>query len=210
MAGAFAIMVAKPEPYLASVSTKVQAAHAREVQHTMFMPSMLTDAMLSANNGSTLPLIESSKDAEPRSALSHARWGSRETVQAHTLGRNEWRARMQPLRRLDAYECRRPNGALRYRCRACGKDFTLTSGTLFASHKLPLRTYLAAIAIFCNEVKGKSALSISRDPGVSYKACFVLLHKLREAMAGADQTNTVRLDRVWNLWKTRVAPSLTK
>jgi hypothetical protein len=54
---------------------------------------------------------------------------------------------------------------------------------LFASHKLPLRTYLAAIAIFCNEVKGKSALALSRDLGVSYKTAFVLLHKLREAMA---------------------------
>jgi len=50
-------------------------------------------------------------------------------------------------------------------------------------HKLPLRTYLAAIAIFCNESEGKSALAISRDLGVSYKACFVLLHKMREAMA---------------------------
>jgi hypothetical protein len=40
------------------------------------------------------------------------------------------------------------------------KDFTITSGTLFASHKLPLRAYLAAIAIFCNEVKGKSALAL--------------------------------------------------
>ena len=57
------------------------------------------------------------------------------------------------------------------------------SGTLFASHKLPLRCYLAAIAIFCNEVKGKSALALSRDLSVSYKCAFVLLHKLREAMA---------------------------
>ena len=46
-----------------------------------------------------------------------------------------------------------------------------------------MRAYLAAIAIFCNEVKGKSALALSRDLGVSYKAAFVLLHKLREAMA---------------------------
>jgi hypothetical protein len=72
---------------------------------------------------------------------------------------------------------------MRYRCKACAKDFTVTSGTLFASHKMPLRAYLAAIAIFCNEVKGKSALAISRDLGMSYKACFLLLHKLREAMA---------------------------
>src|SRR6202012_3596074 len=84
---------------------------------------------------------------------------------------------------LDAYECRRPKGALRFRCKACKADFTITSGTLFASHKLPLRAYLAAIAIFCNEVKGKSMLAMSRDLGLSYKAAFVLCHKMREAMA---------------------------
>ncbi len=92
---------------------------------------------------------------------------------------------------LHAYENPRPKGAMRYRCKACAKDFTVTSGTLFASHKLPLRTYLAAIAIFCNEVKGKSALALSRDLGMSYKACFVLLHKLREAMAEEMKGRTV-------------------
>jgi ISXO2-like transposase domain len=84
---------------------------------------------------------------------------------------------------VEAYECRRPNGALRFRCKGCKEDFTVTSGTLFASHKLPLKSYLAAIAVFCNEVKGKSALGLSRDLGVSYKTAFVLLHKFREAMA---------------------------
>ena len=84
---------------------------------------------------------------------------------------------------LNAYECRRPSGSLRFRCRECRADFSITSGTLFASHKLPLRMYLGAIAIFCNEVKGKAALALSRDLGVSYKSAFVLAHKLREAMA---------------------------
>jgi transposase-like protein len=81
------------------------------------------------------------------------------------------------------YEARRPNGVLRFRCKACRKDFSLTSGTLFAFHKLPLQTYLAAIVIFCNEVKGKSALALSRDLGVQYKTAWVLSHKLREAMS---------------------------
>ena len=81
------------------------------------------------------------------------------------------------------YEARRPNGALRFRCKACRKDFSLTSGTLFAFHKMPLQTYLAAVVIFCNEVKGKSALALSRDLDVQYKTAFVLSHKLREAMA---------------------------
>jgi transposase-like protein len=81
------------------------------------------------------------------------------------------------------YSCRRPNGAPRWRCKACRKDFSVTSGTLFAFHKLPLRSYLLAIAIFCNEVKGKSMLALSRDLGTQYKTAFVLAHKMREAMA---------------------------
>ena len=81
------------------------------------------------------------------------------------------------------YEARRPSGALRFRCKACRKDFSLTSGTLFAFHKMPLQTYLAAIVIFCNEVKGKSALALSRDLGVQYKTAWVLAHKLRESMS---------------------------
>jgi transposase-like protein len=92
---------------------------------------------------------------------------------------------------LDAYDCRRPSGAPRFRCRACKKDFSVTTGTLFASHKMPLKAYLAAIAIFCNEVKGKSMLALSRDLGTSYKTAFVLAHKLREAMATELRGRTI-------------------
>jgi transposase-like protein len=85
---------------------------------------------------------------------------------------------------LNPYEFRRKTGALRFECRDCKAEFSITSSTIFASHKLPLRTYLAAVAIFINEVKGKSALAISRDLGVGYKSCWVLLHKLRESISG--------------------------
>jgi transposase-like protein len=89
------------------------------------------------------------------------------------------------------YSCRRPNGALRWRCKACRKDFSLTSGTLFAFHKMPLRAYLLAVAIFCNEVKGKSLLAMSRDLGVQYKTSFVLAHKMREAMASEVRQTSI-------------------
>jgi transposase-like protein len=89
------------------------------------------------------------------------------------------------------YSCRRPNGAPRWRCKACRKDFSVTSGTLFAHHKLPLKAYLLAIAIFCNEVKGKSMLAMSRDLGVQYKTSFVLAHKMREAMATEVRTQPI-------------------
>ena len=83
------------------------------------------------------------------------------------------------------YACRRPTGQLRWRCKACRRDFSITSGTLFAWHKLPLRTYLLAVVVFCNEVKGKSMLAFSRELDVQYKTAFVLAHKLREAMAAS-------------------------
>jgi hypothetical protein len=48
-----------------------------------------------------------------------------------------------------------------------------------------------AIAVFCNEVKGKSMLAFARDLDVQYKTAFVLAHKLREAMASS--THGLRL-----------------
>jgi hypothetical protein len=47
---------------------------------------------------------------------------------------------------------------------------------LFAWHKPPLRTYLMAIVVFCNEVKGKSMLAFCRDLDVQYKTAFVQAH----------------------------------
>jgi hypothetical protein len=42
------------------------------------------------------------------------------------------------------YNVRRPNGPLRWRCKACNREFTVTSGTLFAWHKMPVQSYLSA------------------------------------------------------------------
>ncbi|PIW29173.1 MAG: IS1595 family transposase [Rhodospirillales bacterium CG15_BIG_FIL_POST_REV_8_21_14_020_66_15] len=74
-----------------------------------------------------------------------------------------------------------------FKCKACGRQFSVTSGTLFHSRKLQMRDYLAAVAIFCNGVKGTSALQLSRDLDVQYKTAFVLAHKLREVMAVEQQ-----------------------
>ncbi|HUB14391.1 MAG TPA: transposase, partial [Acetobacteraceae bacterium] len=70
---------------------------------------------------------------------------------------------------LTHYNVRRPNGPPRWRCKGCEKEFTVISGTIFAWHKMPVQTYLAAIALAMNEVKGRNALAMSRDLGTSYK-----------------------------------------
>lgn len=73
-------------------------------------------------------------------------------------------------------------GVKRWKCRGCRKQFSVTSGTLFAYHKKPLQVYLAAIAIFSNAAKGISALQLSRDLDVQYKTAFVLAHKIRDSL----------------------------
>jgi transposase-like protein len=74
----------------------------------------------------------------------------------------------------------------RFKCVACHHQFSVTSGTIFASRKLSFTDLLAAIVIFVNGAKGVSALQVSRDLDVQYKTAFVLAHKLREAMARED------------------------
>ena len=71
-----------------------------------------------------------------------------------------------------------------WRCKhkECQHSFSVTSGTIFSNHKMPLRNYLAAIAIYSNAAKGISALQLSRDLDCQYKTAFVLAHKLRESL----------------------------
>jgi len=71
----------------------------------------------------------------------------------------------------------------KYKCVACHHQFSVTSGTIFASRKMSFVDLLAAIAIFVNGAKGVAALQLSRDLDCQYKTAFVLTHKLREAMA---------------------------
>lgn len=78
-----------------------------------------------------------------------------------------------------------------FSCQACGRQFSVTSGTIFAGR-------LVAIAIFVNGAKGHSALQPSRDLDCQYKTAFVLAHKLREALGAETKerqaTGTVEID----------------
>lgn len=91
----------------------------------------------------------------------------------------------------------------RFRCRqrGCGREFSVTSGTIFSNRKLPFRTLLAAIALSAQSVKGKAALQLSRELGVAYQTAWVLSHKLREAIAAQRSamvlTGTVEMDGMY-------------
>jgi len=86
----------------------------------------------------------------------------------------------------------------KFKCVACHHQFSVTSGTIFASRKMSFTDLLAAIVIFVNGAKGYAALHLSRDLDCQYKTAFVLTHKLREAMAreqiGRQLDGTVQID----------------
>lgn len=79
----------------------------------------------------------------------------------------------------------------KFKCKACAHQFSVTSGTIFASRKMDFVDLLAAIFILVNASKGVSMVQLSRDIGCQYKTAFVLSHKQREAMAQEVQTGEV-------------------
>lgn len=71
---------------------------------------------------------------------------------------------------------------LRWKCKGCGKTFSVTSGTLFADRKLPLVKILKIAYSWANGASGKPALQLRRDWNVAYPTVFTLAHKLREGL----------------------------
>lgn len=79
----------------------------------------------------------------------------------------------------------------KFKCKACAHQFSVTSGTIFASRKMDFVDLLAAICLIVNASKGISMVQLSRDLDCQYKTAFVLAHKLREAMATEIHTGEV-------------------
>jgi transposase-like protein len=88
-----------------------------------------------------------------------------------------------------------------YRCAACGYDFTVTTGTLFADTHLPLRLWFQAVWYVVNQKNGSSALGVQRVLGLgSYHTAWRCLHKLRRAMVrpGRDRlAGTIEVDEIY-------------
>ena len=66
----------------------------------------------------------------------------------------------------------------------CGKQFSVTVGTVMEGSHLPIRTWLMAFAILCSSKKGVSALQLQRQLGLgSYRSAWHLCHRIRFAMS---------------------------
>ena len=68
-------------------------------------------------------------------------------------------------------------------CAACGRQTSVTAGTLFHRSKLPLRLWFRAMWWVTGHKHGASALGLQRVLGLgSYRTAWTWLHKLRRAM----------------------------
>ncbi|WP_375184282.1 transposase [Aquabacterium sp.] len=87
---------------------------------------------------------------------------------------------------------------LRWKCKACDKKFSVTSGTVFADRKLPVRKILRIAFLWSNTTSGSPALQIRRNVRAGYQAIYTTLHKLREGLVRGFNTGalagTVEMD----------------
>jgi len=79
-----------------------------------------------------------------------------------------------------------------WRCKDCGHTFSVTSGTMFANHKLPVKVLLLAVTLFVHSAKGMSTLQLSRNLDVQYKTAYVLFQKLRDALWRTRDTSPLQ------------------
>lgn len=91
-----------------------------------------------------------------------------------------------------------------WKCSACRYQFSVTARTIFADRKMPIRDILLALAVYTNGAKGHSALQLSRDLNCQYRSAYVLLGKIREALAAQvndptapELSGTVQIDGMY-------------
>jgi transposase-like protein len=69
-----------------------------------------------------------------------------------------------------------------YQCNACREQFSVTTGTVFESSKIPLNKWLLATYLISSSKKGYSAHQLHRTLGITYKSAWFMAHRIREAM----------------------------
>jgi transposase-like protein len=75
-----------------------------------------------------------------------------------------------------------------WQCRACGRQTSVTAGTVMHKTRLPLTLWFWAAYLAATHGPGISALQLQRQLGISrYETAWALLHKLRRAMVAPER-----------------------
>ena len=72
----------------------------------------------------------------------------------------------------------------RWKCRECRRQFSVKVGTIFENSPISLQKWLPALWMLVSCKNGVSSYEIKRDLGVSQKAAWFMLHRLRLVLKG--------------------------
>lgn len=101
---------------------------------------------------------------------------------------------------------RRADG--RWRCRDCGKQYTVRVGNIMEDSPIPLRKWAYAFWCAATAKNGVSALEMSRKLQITYKSALFLMNRIRWAMRpagpGPKLTGTIEADETYVGGKPRV------
>jgi transposase-like protein len=67
-------------------------------------------------------------------------------------------------------------------CNDCSGSFTVTTGGVMESSKIPLTKWALAFRLMASSKKGISAHQLHRSLGITYKSAWFMAHRIREAM----------------------------
>jgi transposase-like protein len=70
----------------------------------------------------------------------------------------------------------------RWKCKECGRQFSVKLGTIFEDSAIGLDKWLVALWMLVNCKNGISSYEVGRDLGVTQKSAWFMLHRLRLAM----------------------------
>ena len=76
----------------------------------------------------------------------------------------------------------KPTVRKQWKCGACRKKFSVTSGSIFEGSHIPVGKWIYAVYMMCTHKKGVSAAQIARELKVTHKTGWFMLHRVREAM----------------------------
>lgn len=96
----------------------------------------------------------------------------------------------------------------RWRCRGCGKQYTVKVGTVMEDSNVPLRHWTLALWLYTSSKKGFAAKQLQRMTGLSYKSALFVAHRIRFAMSDGLETQlagTVEADETYVGGKPRAS-----
>ena len=68
-----------------------------------------------------------------------------------------------------------------YRCRGCKSYFSVRTGTLMESSRLPLRKWVFAVYMYVTSLKGISSTRLAHEIKVQQRTAWFMMHRLRDA-----------------------------